>query len=127
MASCRPGFHTCWNKASSSASAADGISFDFLPRSLQALGTGDGSTHARRDWIGKRTRQSCFSTFARTQLPAVLYRNLQQVLPALSRDQVKKLLQELKKEDAIRLLPLAARRLARRYPGASSSAERVER
>jgi ATP-dependent DNA helicase RecG len=41
---------------------------------------------------------------------------LQQVLPALSRDQVKKLLQELKSEGAIRIWPISARRSARWYP-----------
>lgn len=46
---------------------------------------------------------------------------LQQVLPALSRDQVKKLLQELKAEGAVRLWPLAARRSARWYPAKGPS------
>jgi hypothetical protein len=72
------------------------------------------------------SREPHFRTAVCANLPSRLnQRACPAEIPALSRDKLKKLLREFKREDAIRLLPLAARRLARWYPADGSSAERL--
>jgi ATP-dependent DNA helicase RecG len=79
---------------------------------------GKGGSYTRQRGLDRETNKALLIRHIRENSAAgSALPELQQVLPALSLDQVKKLLQELKSEQAVHLWPVDARRSARWYAG----------
>jgi ATP-dependent DNA helicase RecG len=77
---------------------------------------GKGGSYTRQQGLDRETNKALLLKHIRANsTTGSALAEIQQVLPALSRDQVKKLLQELKAEGDVRLWPVAAHRSARWY------------